>query len=622
MKTKDKPTSLPRPCRPPRQIHVAISGSDTNSGTSQEPLRTIQHAADMAWPGDTVIVHEGVYRERVNPPRGGSSDSLPITYQAAPGERVEIKGSERVGGWESLNADLWKVTLPAPFFGAFNPFADLLHGDWFTDKGRPHHTGAVYLNNHWLPEAASYDDLSESGDSRWFACAEGGLTTIWARFPEVDPNEQLVEVNVRQTVFYPDQPGCNYIRVRGFILSHAATPWAPPTAEQIALIGTHWSKGWIIEENTVRYSVCCGISLGKYGDQYDNTSADSAEGYVKTVERAHAHAIPWNRENIGHHIVRHNHISHCEQAGIVGSLGAAFSSIEDNVIHDIHVRRLFTGHEMAGIKFHGAIDSRIVSNHIFRTCRGIWLDWMTQGTRVSRNLLHDNLTDDLYVEVNHGPFLVDANLLLSSTSLLDVSQGGAYAHNLFAGRIVNGPDKRLTPYHPPHSTFVAGLSEVVGSGNRFFNNIFIGDGAVPEKPFFGQEEQPRCHGHGLWVYNHRESVPMAAGNVHLNGARAGAFEADAVQWKNGCWSFQEFLLTADWDPAISEALTAPVTSARLGIAEIPKSPYVTATGLPLQVDTDFFGHPFTFPSPRPGPFAAALRGPTLLGESMGPSRRF
>ena len=155
-------------------------------------------------------------------------------------------------------------------------------------------------------------------------------------------------------MFYPEKPGINYITVRGFTLRHAATPWAPPTAEQIGLIGTHWSKGWIIENNVISHSICSGIALGKYGDQWDNTSADTAEGYVKTIERALQNG--WNKETIGHHIVRNNDISHCEQAGIVGSLGAAFSAVTGNTIHDIHVRRLFTGAEMAGIKFHAAID--------------------------------------------------------------------------------------------------------------------------------------------------------------------------------------------------------------------------------------------------------------------------
>jgi alpha-N-arabinofuranosidase len=120
---------------------------------------------------------------------------------------------------------------------------------------------------------------------------------------------------VRQSVFYPSKPGRNFITVKGFILRRAATPWAPPTAEQIGLIGTHWSKGWIIENNVVSHSACAGISLGKYGDEFDNTSQDSAEGYVKTIERAIKRG--WSKENIGSHLVRGNRISHCEQAGIV-----------------------------------------------------------------------------------------------------------------------------------------------------------------------------------------------------------------------------------------------------------------------------------------------------------------
>ena len=41
------------------------------------------------------------------------------------------------------------------------------------------------------------------------------------------------------------------------------------------------------------------------------------------------------------------------------------------------------------------------------------------------NLYHDNQSFDLFVEVDHGPFLVDNNLFLSPTMVLSVSQGGA-----------------------------------------------------------------------------------------------------------------------------------------------------------------------------------------------------
>lgn len=44
-------------------------------------------------------VHAGTYRESINPPRGGESNTRRIVYQAAPGEVVEIKGSEIIKGW-------------------------------------------------------------------------------------------------------------------------------------------------------------------------------------------------------------------------------------------------------------------------------------------------------------------------------------------------------------------------------------------------------------------------------------------------------------------------------------------------------------------------------------------
>ena len=66
-------------------FYVATNGRDANRGTDSSPLRTIQHAANLAQPGDTIIVHEGIYRERVSPPRGGTSDAERIVFEAAPG---------------------------------------------------------------------------------------------------------------------------------------------------------------------------------------------------------------------------------------------------------------------------------------------------------------------------------------------------------------------------------------------------------------------------------------------------------------------------------------------------------------------------------------------------------
>ena len=579
-----------------REHHVAMTGDDSGDGSAASPLRTIQAAARRAMPGDVVTVHEGTYRERIDPPRGGESDQKRIVYQAASGGKVTLKGSELVKGWDKVEHDTWKVVLPDGFFGGFNPYADLIRGDWFKGNGRQHHTGAVYLKGQWLIEAARLEDVMKplAGESLWFAQVEAGNTTIWAQLPGVDPNADGIEIHVRKAVFYPSRTGRNFITVRGFTMEHAATNWAPPTAEQIGLVGTHWSKGWVIENNTIRYSTCTGVTLGKHGDKFDNTSSNSAAGYVETIKRGIA--AGWSKENIGHHVVRNNHISHCEQAGIVGSLGAVFSTIAENEIHDIHIRQLFKGAEQAGIKIHAAIDTLIIRNHVYRSNRGIWLDWMAQGTRVTGNLLHDNApSGDLFVEVNHGPFLVDHNILLSGRNLADWSQGGAYAHNLFAGSLDHRPElKRETPWLEEHGTKIAGLANIKGGDNRFFNNIFVAPA-------------------GLDAYDKSAQRNLMAGNVFLNGAKPSAQEHDPLivpgldpairlREENGVWLLH---VNRAWQPS---STSQPVATALLGKTMVSMQDFVKPDGSPLVLEQDFFGAAHRKGTPAPGPFSTASDG--------------
>ena len=75
--------------------------ADGNPGTPEKPLLTINEAAERAQPGDTVLVHGGIYRERVAPKNGGK-EGQPIIYQAAPGEAVAIKGSDVWTHWKPV----------------------------------------------------------------------------------------------------------------------------------------------------------------------------------------------------------------------------------------------------------------------------------------------------------------------------------------------------------------------------------------------------------------------------------------------------------------------------------------------------------------------------------------
>lgn len=580
-----------------REFHVAAHGNDAHDGRLSRPLRTISAAAVRAQAGDVITVHEGIYRERITPPRGGTSDANRIVYQAVPGERVVISGAEVINGWVRLQDDVWRVTVPNGMFGSFNPYSDVIHGDWFNPNGRVHHTGAVYLNGDWLAEAAKLDDVFQkaNGTPLWFGDVSSDTTTLWAQFRGVDPNEQQTEINVRQTVFYPEITGVDYITVRGFILRQAATPWAPPTAEQIGVIGTHWSKGWIIENNQVSYSICSGIALGKYGDEWDNKSANSAEGYVKTIERALS--AGWSKETIGHHIVRNNTVSHCEQAGIVGSLGPVFSVVTGNSIHDIYVRQLFSGAEIAGIKFHAAIDVEISHNRIYRSCRGLWLDWMAQGTRVSGNLFHDNQYEDLMIEVDHGPFVVDNNVCLSKMSQRVISQGGAYLHNLFCGGVsLVLHDARQTPFMKPHSTAVAGYRDNPSGDIRFFNNLFAQQG-------------------DLMPFNEAQLPMQLAGNVFLKGAKPCSHESapllkpefdPAIEFVENSQGVQ-LAITLDhvW---VTERKRKFVTSGLLGVAAIPNLPFERSDGTPIRIESDYFGQPRDQSNPCPGPFEYSSGG--------------
>ena len=341
----------------------------------------------------------------------------------------------------------------------------------------------------------------------------GAPTTLWANFQGADPNVELVEVNVRRSVFYPERHHLDWITVRGFEMAQAATPWAPPTADQPGLVGPNWAKGWIIEDNVIHDSKCSGISLGKEASTGDNFSTERGDkpGYQYQIESVFAaRQIGWDREHIGSHLVRGNTIFDCGQTGIVGHLGCVFSTIEDNHIHRIGLKREFFGHEIGGIKLHAAIDTQIRHNRIHDCSLGIWLDWQTQGTRISRNLLYRN-NRDLFVEVSHGPYVVDHNLFGSAASLEVVSRGGAYVNNLVAGTVRLEPVMdRATPYHLPHSTQVAGFSVIAGGDDRWVGNLFLGgnldDAYLPGGPhhetsgygtsaydeFPGSDEEYRC----------------------------------------------------------------------------------------------------------------------------------
>ena len=200
-----------------KEFHVSVKGNDSNDGSSLKPFKTIMAAVKYAFPGDTITVHAGTYREWVNPLRGGESDLKRIVYRAAPGEKAEIKGSEIISGWKKEKGSVWKVVIPNSMFAGYNPFQDSVFGDWFDRMGRIHHTGEVFLNGKSLYEKETIEKVynpvpdakikdPEGSTYTWYCESDQNNTTIWANFQKFNPNKELMRYRPDGHAFIPTSP--------------------------------------------------------------------------------------------------------------------------------------------------------------------------------------------------------------------------------------------------------------------------------------------------------------------------------------------------------------------------------------------------------------------------------
>lgn len=657
------------------KYYVDANAVKDGDGSKERPFRRINEAAKVALPGDEVLVASGVYREYVDPVHAGSEDAR-ITYISTTPLGAVITGAEQVKTWQHNEGNVWVCRIANSFFGDYNPYTTLVFGDWYFATPNKH-TGCVYLNDRALYEATTLEEcikgevyecswVPEESIYKWYTEQDTNTdeTIIYANFQGLNPNDENVEINVRRRCFMPSKTGISYITVRGFKIDKAATTWAPPAAFQDGMIGPHWSKGWIIEDCEISNSKCAGISLGKYLDP-DNEHYFTNK-HVKSPTQMERDAAcrgvyhGWLKEKIGSHIVRRCNIHHCEQGGIIGRMGGVFSIIEDNHIHHINNMMELGGAEVAGIKMHAAIDVIFRRNHIHHCTMGIWCDWEAQGTRITQNLLHDNQrppyaknlpgsmnSQDLFVEVSHGPTLIDNNILLSDVSLFCATQGVAMVHNLICGALTyvgGGTTWRYTPYHIPHRTEVMGFMTILHGDNRFYNNIFIQkwpsedyetyddqdpNNAKRENRLVGTHVFDEYPSYDEWISqfdfskypNMRALEPVhfghlpiwSEGNVYLNGAKPWKKEVNYLLDEENDQELKvelaekdgQYYLSTNIFDNIKDFNIRMINTEVLGKAFEPEQYYENPDGTPIRFDTDFFGNhrgvqvipgPFTTPS--------------------------
>ena len=655
--------------------YVSAGAFRSGDGTREHPFKTISEAARLAAAGDEVVVAPGVYREYVDPANGGESGAR-ITYRSEKPLGAVITGAEEVRHWEKHKGDTWVARIGNGVFGDYNPYTVPVKGDWYFAPN-PVHTGEVYLNGKAMYEVMGLDEVldpvpyGQSWESeeitkrKWYTEQDGDRTVIYANFGGADPNRECIEINVRRNCFYPSKEGVGYITLSGFVIKQAATQWAPPTAYQDGMVGPHWSKGWIIEDCEISDSRCSGITLGKYlQPENDNKWTTKYTKDGTQTERDNimqAQDEGWSKETIGSHIIRRCHIHDCGQTGIVGHLGGVFSIIEDNHIHHINNNQDLAGAEIGGIKMHAAIDVIYRRNHIHHCTRGLWLDWQAQGTRVTQNLFHDNtppagcditpmlgLGEDIFIEVSHGPTLIDNNLLLSPCACRISTQGMAFVHNLIAGSFTwvgagvdNGgkvfPTPRYTPYHMPHRTEVAGFMTILHGDMRFYNNIFVQQDIREDYVEYAKKNNTDKEYNFVCGTSVYEGYPTAKdyfekfgpinpkeeenrdkfydrlpvdgeGNLYFNGARPNSSEKDAyVDDKNRITlelteQDQKPVLKTDLFDHLPDRKASVISTPVLGKAFEPEMAFEDPDGRIIVFDGDYFGD-HRGVDPIQGPFA-------------------
>lgn len=670
--------------------YVNSKTNKKGNGTKNSPFKTINEAALTAKAGDEILVAPGLYREKVTPRFGGSQEK-PVIYRSEKPLGAVISGAEELKGWKKYKGDVWVAKVDNGIFGGYNPYATYVCGDWYFAP-TVRHTGSVVLNDRMMYEATSLEECmagkadpcawnQKESEFKWYCeqegepvgggCCCGGeyvvnaqakeikvgrFTVFYCNFKGLDPNKEKVEILARRNCFMPEVNGLDYITVSGFKICNGATTWAPPAAYQDGLIGPHWAKGWIFEDLEVCNSRCCGISLGKYRDEENDMYFYTK--HVKSPTQMERDAVcrgqyhGWLKEKVGSHIVRRCHIHHCEQTGIVGRMGAVFSTIEDCHIHHVCNSQQLGGAETAGIKLHAAIDVMIQRNHIHDSIMGVWLDWEAQGARITQNLMYNNerpegreaakgamFSTDVFIEVGHGPTMIDNNLLLSKVSITIPSQGIAVLHNLIMGSfslinsgvdsIVNGQrEPRYTPYHIRHRTEVAGFMTILHGDDRIYNNIFIQNKAVKAKEKTAADADYEAVGtapfdifptYEEWISNfmmdrepdmgpladyHFGHLPVwLGGNAYFNGASVCKHETDKLVSKTKAKvSLKNGLLKSNLSELLGDYKTGVISTAMLGVAFEPEQRFENRDGSDIIFNEDFFGN-HRGSHVIPGPFA-------------------
>lgn len=430
----------------------AAGAADGNPGSANSPWKTISRAAaakELA-PGDTVLIASGVYREHVDIKVSGAP-GRPVTFAAAPGSRVVIKGSEIVRGeWQKLAAG---AAVKEPYPNAFT-------GVWKIRLGDEYFTDPAFQ--------ANYADPAKRWVSQVFIDDEQALQRIGP--DPLYPNEPYAKLayvgrdlaGLIDDSFYFDASD------QTLYVKHGGEP-----AWYNIEVGV---RGWGLTASKVHDLVIRGLEVRhnrQPGGQWPMASLGECERVL--IEGCRFYQADFC--GLGVSRSRNCIVRDCEMAHN-GNTGFSFGECEDCTLEDCRLlfnnyRRFHAGWHAGGMKCIPA-NRRITVQRCEAAYNfasdGIWFDAENSGIRILDNVSHHNEGCGIFFEINQGGGVIANNLCYANRGrgiYVSGSQKTWVVHNTVAG---NGAGIVCMPREDPFT-----LEEVNVLNNLLIRNYVTQD---------------------------------------------------------------------------------------------------------------------------------------------------
>lgn len=434
----------------------AKNADDNGPGTKDRPFKTINHAAQVLQPGERVVIAEGVYREFIQPARGGTGPDSMISYEAAPGARVVVKGSRVVNDWKPSSGwnfgfdptthqpvKVWELKLtPDLFPDGYNPFEvdNVLGTKYWLRYSEDNmltyfrRRGLVFVDGHPLEPMEGASDLGAISqrslnffttqhwsplfkefqpDAGKFWIEPNGMTLHIRLANDDDPAKHTIEITTQEQIFSPAQRYQQFLRVKGITFQHTGNGFPVP---QRGMVSVNRGNHFIFEDDTFEWANSVGLDIGN--------------------EDWGASMPP---QPVGFDVIRGNTFRYCGIEGLGGTGGPQNALVEKNLFEWIGWQDAAMMSESGGTKMHTARNLLFRNNVVrhIRHANGIWLDIGNANVRITGNVFADipgNVNPHaIHIEGSEGLNQIDNNIFSNLTGgiLIRDTNNVIVAYNLF-----------------------------------------------------------------------------------------------------------------------------------------------------------------------------------------------